>query len=365
MNFMRGLSRSLVISGSAVFLLVGYSCGKKESSDTPPSPSPTATVTAAPTQVPESSPVSFWLAPGSTPGFPVAQRFDSAGRASLQVDLMKFGIDRGPITALTFLDSSTLLFFVNPGTDKETFGTVDVKTGLVKNKAWGAESSIKAMFKNLPVRSMIAGFQSGVLLALTDSSVKSIRYNQDGGLLGDTFYDSTTLPSECPVADLTGMALVQGGGGSQVIVMSAGGQPRLNVLTLTAGVVSCKSTLDYSNGVTTAAHRAVSLVQMPDGKVYVLYQHDVVTGSDPKIVRYDYDGTSLSNAQEIFKGSANLGKKPFGLIARTNRRLMVARPDVSALIEVALKGNTGEQTDYYEKTSFASDLSALIAEPFQ
>jgi len=365
MKFTRGLPRSIVLSCSFFVLLLGYSCGKKDGSDSAPNPTPTPSAVPVPTQVPESAPVSFWLAPGSAPGFPVAQRFDSAGRASLQVDLMKFGVDRGPITALTFLDSSTLLFFVNPGTDKETFGTIDVKTGLVKNKAWVAESSIKAMFRNLPVRSMIAGFQNGVLLAQTDTSVKSIRYNQDGGLIGDTFYDSNTLPSECPIAALTRMAMVQGAGGNQLILMSAGAQPRLNVLTLTAGVVSCKSTLDYSNGVTTAAHRAVSLVQMSDGKVYVLFQHDVVTGSDPKIVRYDYDGTSLSNPQEIFKGVANLGKKPFGLIARTNRRLMVARPDVSALIEVALKGNTGEQTDYYEKTSFASDLSALIAEPFQ
>jgi hypothetical protein len=365
MTLFRDLSRSFFWAASLLVVVVSFSCGKKDSEENPPSPTPTATASPVPTELPESSPVSFWLAPGSAPGFPVVQRFDSAGRASLQVDLMKFGIDRGPITALTFLDSSTLLFFVNGGTDRETFGTVDVKTGLVKNKAWGSESSIKAMFRNLPVRSMIAGFQSGVLLAQTDTSVKSIRYNQDGGLFADTFYDSTTLPTECPIADLTGMALVQGGGASQIILMSAGAQPRLNVLTLTAGVVSCKSTLDYGTGVTTAAHRAVNLVQMPDGKVYVLYQHDVVSGSDPKIVRYDYDGTSLSNAQEIFKGFGNLGKKPFGLIARTNRRLMVARPDVSALIEVAIKGNSGEQTDYYEKTSFASDLSALLVEPYQ
>ena len=349
------------VVGFLTLILLALSCGKGPTSGSESQVAVTPTPTPIPTERSESSPVGFWLA-GNTSGGPIAVRFDSAGRKSFEVDLLKSGIDFGPITSLHFMDSSTLLFFVNPGTDKETIGTLDVKTGLVKNKAWGAESSIKAVFKNTPSISFFTGFQSGVLHAVTETSIISIRYNSDGGMNAEKFYDGTTS-AECPSDKLTGAVLVRGGGGSQVLVMSTGTQPRINILGLTAGVINCKSSFDYSSGLTTSGHRPVSLVQALDGKVFVLYQHDVASGSDPKIVRYDYDGETLSNGVEIFKGQSNLGKKPFGMIARTNKRLLVGRPDVYALIEIELKGNTGEQTSYYERTSYAKELSALVVEP--
>lgn len=356
------LVTGLPFLSSVGLFLVALSCGKSsEESTENAAATPIPSVTA--TESPESSPVAFWLASNASVG-PIAVRFDSAGRQSLQIDLLKSGIDLGPITAFHFMDATTLLFFVNPGTDKETIGTLDVKSGLVKNKAWGSESTIKAIFKNAPVKSMFSGFQNGVLHAQTDTAINSIRYNADGGLNAEKFFDSSTSPN-CPSDQLTGIALVQGGGASQMIAMSAGTQPRLNVLNIAAGAVNCKSSFDYSSGATTAAHKPVNLIQMSDGKVFVLYQHDVATNADPKIVRYDFDGTTLTNAVEIFKGVSNLGKKPFGMIARTNKKLIVARPDAYALIEIALKGNTGEQTDYYERTSYAKDLNALVAEPLQ
>lgn len=349
--------------GFVGLILLAASCGRNSSQGSDPQVSATSTPLATPTELWESSPVAFWLA-GNTAGGPIAVRFDSAGRKSFEIDLLKSGIDFGPITALHFLDYSTLLFFVNPGTDKETVGTLDVKTGLVKNKAWGAESTIKAAFRNAPAKSLLTGFKSGVLHALTETAITEIRYNSDGGLNADKLFDSATSP-DCPSDVLTGSALVRGAGGTQVIVMSTGSQTRLNILNLVAGVVNCKSSFDYSSGLTTPNHRPVSLVQTLDEKIFVLYQHDVATGADPKIVRYDYDGVTLSNGVEVFRGQSNLGKKPFGMIARTNKRLLVGRPDVYALIEIELKGNSGEQTAYFERTSYAKELSALVAEPAQ
>lgn len=348
LNSIRMYLPSLTVLGLFVFAL---SCGKSsdDSKSTAATPTPTPTVTEAP----ESAPVAFWLTRDAGAG-PVAVRFDSAGRQSLQVDLVSSGVDYGPITALHFLDASTLLYFVNPGENKEMFGTLDIKTGLVKNRAWGSESSIREKFKNAPVGTMFTGFQNGVLHAQVAAGIKTVRYNQEGGLSAQDF-----TWSDCPSDKLSGIYLVQTKDSSQIVALSYGTQTRLNVLTVTSGTATCKSSFDYSSGETTAAHKPVNLVQMADGKIYVLYQHS----DTPKIVRYDFDGTTLSAAKTIFMSKEILGANTFGMIARTNKRLLVANPDQNALLEIAIKGDAGAQTDFYQKTSYAKDIKALIAEP--
>jgi hypothetical protein len=100
---------------------------------------------------------------------------------------------------------------------------------------------------------------------------------------------------------------------------------------------------------------------MPDGKVYILYQHP----TDSMIVRYDYDGEKLTNNAVMIRGVVNLGEVPFGMIARTNKKLLVARPDVSAFVEIFLRSDGGEQTEFYMRSSFVKGLKAMIAEPLQ
>jgi len=352
------IARTLLPTLCALGLLsVGLSCGKssEESKDTAATPTHTPTVT----EQPESAPVAFWLTRDSGAG-PVAVRFDSAGRQSLQVDLVSSGVDYGPITALHFLDASTLLYFVNPGSGKEIFGTLDIKTGLVKNRAWGSQSTIRDKFKDAPVGSMLSGFQNGVLHAQVETGIRTIRFNQEGGLSGQDF----TLPQGCLSGKLSGMYLVQAGGQSQIIALAFGTQAQLLVLSSSAGDVTCKA-FDYGAGETTSDHKPVNLVQMPDGKIFVLYQHS--TGDEanrtPKIVRYDFDGSTLTNAKTIFSSKDVLGFIPFGMIARTNKKLLVANPTENALLEIAVKGDTGTQTDFYQKTSYAKELKSLVAEP--
>lgn len=346
---------------SVLLLALGLSCGKSttedaESTETTPTPTPTAT------EVPETPPAAFWLSQDTGSG-PVAVRFDSEGRQSLVVDLYSSGLDLGTITSFNFMDASTLLFFVKPGIEASvpTFGTLDISTGLLKNKAWGSESSIREKFKDNAVNSMISGLQSGVLHAQTGDGVKIVRYNEDGGLRAEDFYGGATL-TDCPADDVTGVVLVSGGEAQQMLILSGGAaHKRINVLGIAQGAPACRSSFDYSSGSTTQAHKAVNAVQMPDGKIYVLYQH----ATDPMIVRYDFDGEKLTNNVVMIRGVGNLGETPFGMIARTNKKLLVARPDVSALIEIALRSDGGEQTDFYRKTSFVRGLKAMIAEPVQ
>ncbi|NBO37204.1 hypothetical protein EBU99_01330 [bacterium] len=345
-------------------LFIGLSCGTgSKSSDDAAQAAATAKPTV--TETPETAAVPFWIASGS-----FAVRFDASGNSSLPVDVVRYGVDLGTISALHFLDANTLLFFVDTGNDssgaakEKIFGTLDPKTGLVKNRAWGAVSSIKTTFKSAPAGSMFSGFQSGVLNVQTEAGIKAVRFNADGGTIANDFYSASSA-ADCPMDKLSGIALIQGGGASQIIAMSYGTQSRLNILGLEAGVVTCKSSLDYSSGSTTSVHKPVNVVQMPDGKVYVLFQHDTTKDADsnPKIMRYDFDGKTLSNGSEFYKGFNNLGKKPFGMIARTSKKLLVARPDAPALIEIAIKGNDGEQTDFYQLTGYANNLTALIPEP--
>lgn len=346
---------------SALLLAMGLSCGKSSTEDsgsteTTPTPTPMAT------EVPETSPAAFWLSQESVWG-PVLVRFDSEGRQSLVLDLFASGLDAGTITSFNFMDPSTLLFFVKPLTESSvsSFATVDISTGLLKNKAWGAESSIREKFKDNVVYSMISGLQSGVLHAQTLDGVKIVRYNDDGGLRAEEFYGSTAL-ADCPADDVTGVVLVTGGEGQQMLILSGGdAHKRINILEISQGVPACLSSFDYSTGATTQAHKAVNAVQMSDGKVYVLYQH----ATDPMIVRYDFDGEKLTNNFVMIRGVGNLGQTPFGMIARTNKKLLVARPDVSALIEIALRSDGGEQTDFYRNTAFVRGLKAMIAEPVQ
>lgn len=357
-SFVRGWAPSFV---AAILLVLGLSCGKSssdesETAEETPTPTPTAT------EIPETAPAAFWLSQDTGSG-PVAVRFDSEGRRSLIVDLFESGIDLGAITSFHFMDASTLLFFVKPGSETSvpTFGTIDISTGLLKNKAWGSESSIREKFEENSVHSMISGLQSGVLHAQTSDGVKIVRYNSDGGLRADDFYGNATL-TDCPSDEVTGVVLVSGAEAQQMLVLSGGdSHRRINVISVAQGAPSCRSSFDYSSGSTTAAHKAVNAVQMPDGKVYVLYQH----ATDPMIVRYDYDGEKLSNNIVIIRGVGSLGASPFGMIARTNKKLLVARPDVNALIEIALRSDGGEQTDFYMRSSFVRGLRAMIAEPLQ
>lgn len=363
----------LTATCSLSLALMAVSCGKATGTNSA-NANPTPTPSPVPTESPETAPVSFWLASnptslGSTVGAggPVAVRFDGAGRLSLAVDLYEAGLDYGPITALHFLDASTLLFFINPGDGKEMIGSLDVKTALVKNKAWGSESSIKAAFKNAPAFSFVTGLQTSVLHAQTATGIKSIRYGADGGLNAANFAPTDAADiAACPFDKVQTSALIQGGGASYLAVLSSGTATRLNVLNVQGGSVKCKHSYDYSQGSeTTAQHKPVNILQNSDGKIFVLYQHDTTPDSDsrPLLMRYDFDGNALSNPQKIYSGLSNLGEKPLGLIARTNKRLLIGRPDIGALVEVLVKGTDGEQTDFYKKTSFAKDLTALVAEP--
>lgn len=356
--FLRCWSPSLV---SVLLLVVGLSCGKSSSEDSETAestPTPTPTVT----EIPESAAAAFWLSQDTGSG-PVAVRFDPEGRRSLVVDLYESGLDFGTITSFSFLDLSTLLFFVKPGSETSvpTFGTIDISTGLLKNKAWGFESSIREKFKDNSVHSMISGLQSGVLHAQTATGASIIRYNDEGGLAAEDFYSSTTL-TDCPSDDVTGVVLVSGGDAQQMLILSGGAShKRINVVGVAQGAPNCRSSFDYSSGSTTSEHKAVNAVQMPDGKIYVLYQHP----TDSMIVRYDFDGEKLSNNLVMIRGVGNLGAAPFGMIARTNKKLLVARPDVSALIEISLRSDGGVQTDFYMRSSFVRGLRAMIAEPLQ
>jgi hypothetical protein len=338
-------------------LSVGLSCGKSsdEGSQASATPTPIPTVT----EQPESAPVAFWLTRDAGAG-PIAVRFDSAGRQSLQIDLVNSGVDYGPITALHFLDAATLLYFVNGGSGKEMLGTIDIKTGIVKNRAWGSESSIRDKFKDKSVGTLLSGFQSGVLHAQIQTGIRTIRYNQEGGLSAQDY----TLPDGCLTGSLSGIFLVQGGGKNRIIALTFGTQAQLLAIMEEGGTKTC-TPFDYGSGETTADHKPVNLVQMPDGKVYVLYQHNVADESkrSPKIVRYDFDGSKLSNPKTIFSSKDVLSATPLGMIARTNKKLLVANPLENSLLEIAIKGDSGSQTDFYQKTSYANGLTALVAEP--
>ncbi|MFZ9519146.1 MAG: hypothetical protein ACO3A4_01590, partial [Silvanigrellaceae bacterium] len=248
-----------------VLLATALSCGKESSSSkTSDAPIPTPTATA--TEAPETGAVSFWMS--SNPkdgGGPVAYRYDSTGRLSLTIDLRESGLDYGPVTALHFLDASTLMFFIDPGTDKETLGTFDVKTGLIKNKAWGSESSIKAAFKSARATSLVTGLQTGFLHAQISTGIKAIRYGSDGGLAAEDFYNaSSAAVSDCPMGTVTSSKLIQGSGDASLAVLVTGAATRINVLHSQGGEVKCRSSLDYAQGSdTTAQHKPVNMEQMP------------------------------------------------------------------------------------------------------
>jgi len=363
-SFERYFRMSFPLVSSLGLLAFALSCGKssEESKDKAAS-TPTLVPTA--TDIPETPPVAFWMAGNSTGG-PVVVRFDSAGRQSLVIDLFSFGIDRGPITAMHFLDSSTLLLVVSPPvvspsvTSEKSFVTLDIKSGLVKNKAWGFENTIRDAFKSSDVLSLVTGFQASFLHLQTKVAIKKIRYGADGGLSVAAFFSKNTSDEKCPSDDMTGAALVQSGGSSQIISMSTGTVSRLNVLTLVAASVVCKF-IDYSSSFTTTAAKPVNIVQTSDGKVYVLFQH----ATEPRIIRYDFDGTELKSPAVFFASVGDLGTKPFGLIARTNKKLLVGNSETKQLIEIEIKGDEGFVTEFFQKSSFITDGTALVAEPAQ
>lgn len=367
----RALQRPLVPCGVAITVISAlFACGDKKSDPAPgpqptvptPSPSPTPPVVPLPIPSPApngNAPRAFWVA---TAAHRLLSLYDATGAQRLIVDLQSYS-SAGGVTALQYLDPSTLLAVVDPGgtTGGEFILTVDPGNGTVKQSNWFRDTT---NFNNVSTNGLLTGAVSGSVLVHTNTAIERLIFNAVGAgrLTGVSGGNSSYIPAfttgTCATDKVTNIALLQSNATKVVLMMSAGSAQRLNVVGDLEANPTCHSSHDYAGtGLpTTSADTPAAALQMGDGKVYVLFQHT----TNPKIVRYDFDGKTLSAPSIIYQDSAILGSTPRGFAKRTDASFLVGNPIAGKIFEVTTAGSF---TGFYLQSSFTIDISAIATSP--
>jgi hypothetical protein len=358
----------------SLFFTLHFSCGGKPSEEGGKNPgggtggtgipTPFVTSTPIPTLTPTGGSVfgsGFWIA-SSTQMF--ISRYDSNGNLVQPViDLKgKAGTDGG-ITAIHSLDQNTLLAMVDPSVagKSETIYSVDLRN--ISNTAkgngvstWLTDPSNSLYLKT--IRSFVTGIISNTVIVPTNDNVFNVLYSSRDDNR-ELFSTPTITPSGvagCEYSEISNTSVITNSGQKSLLILSSGSIRTLNVLKNVNGAWSCSSAYTYGgDSETTTAHVPVNSVQTTDGKVFVLYAHATAS----KIVRYTFDGTSLSAPATVFADQSLLGTAPLGLAVRSNDKVLFGNRNRNRVFEVNV--TKGAFEGFYINNSYVTDVSAIIS----
>jgi hypothetical protein len=360
------------------FISLLTSCGGKPTEDTTKTgnSSNTAPISSIPTPVnPAITPLpvvtpstpsvfgsGFWVA-SSTQMF--ISRYDTNGNLVQPViDLKgKAGTDGG-ITALHSLDQNTLLALVDPNIigKSETIYSVDLRN--LSNAAkgggintWLNDPSNSLYTKN--IRSFITGIRSQTVMVPTQDKIFNVLYNtkEDSRELEPIPTLTQGGVAGCNYDELINSSVVSSGGKKSLLVLSSGSLKNVSVLNYDAGSWKCASSYSYSNdSETNTTHSAMNAVQTADGKVYILYSSSAAAS---KIVRYTFDGTSLSAPETIFADQSLLGSIPIGLAVRSNDKLLFGNRSRNRIFEVNVTKKAFE--GFSINNSYVTNISTILS----
>lgn len=352
---------------------LSVSCGDDKKDDkgaanggnTPaPAPQPSPAPTPQPTSVPESAPVGFWAASASQR---VVSRFDAGGASTAVLDFQPY-LQVGGITALGFLSAAAgggLVALLDQQTDSaaEFLARIDTQSGSIKTPYWYLDN---ANLTGLDTHTILGDTLASNLLIHTPTGVERLILGQaaapnrisGAGGTGPWIPSLGTTGLGCRSLTIVSIATVVNAEKRFLMINSTGsGAYNLNVINELDTSPACLSTHDYSAAdlPTTAADVPINALQMPNGKIYVLYAN----ATAPKIVSYDFDGTNLANPTVVFADAAVLGATPRGLAARTNRNLLFGNAANGTVYEVTIEG---ELTGFFVQSAFLVGVSSLISQ---
>jgi hypothetical protein len=155
-----------------------------------------------------------------------------------------------------------------------------------------------------------------------------------------------------------------GDGENRALLMLSSGEggTTLNVVTNlmggAAGRPQCISSIDYAaSGQTTNKNDIpIHAVQMPDKRIYVLYRN---TTEGAKVVRYDFNGSSLQSPVTVSQDTDDLGYRPRAMVAMSGNSLLLAAGDFITHIDTV----SGKLIRRWQEAPLTSFTSALAVEP--
>jgi hypothetical protein len=350
------------------------SCGddKEEQKDDPkpeatPTPEPAVETTEDPspqaTPAPSNAPAGFWAASDSQR---VVSSFDANGASTAVIDFQAY-LPVGGITALSFLPDSVgggLVALMDRQTESagEYLSLIDPQSAKIQAPYWYLDNvnltdlETYSIISDALPNSLLIPRSNGIERLLLGQGVPPNRISGVGGSGPWLSGFGTTGPS-CRTDTIVSAATVAHASAKFLMVNSIGeGATYLNLIRSLDSAPACLSAYDYGAAdlPTAAADTPVNAMQMPDGKIYVLYAHSTAS----KIVSYDFDGTSLSNPSVLFADAAVLGVAPRGLAARTHSTLLFGNSTNGTVYEVS---TSGELTGFFVQSSFLVGVSSLVS----
>ena len=359
-----------LIAFAAVALCCITACGTKKKNDTSdpeatlglpdPTPSPAAQPTTQASATTPTAPfANIWVASNSLRAI---AGYDANGVYVSFIDLSAY-LSVGSVTSITFLNKNTLIVTADPGASGEKIIRIDLSgnTASAVNANWFQDST---NFNNISMTKIVKWSSSKLVAVKGNAMLEALSYNLNNntvsrvgapwintGLVGAATCNITTNQYVIP-ATFSGV--------TKLIGISSGVNTRLNLYGNVDSSPTCDASVNYVAGNITAAHIPTGAVQMADGKVYVRYQFT----SNPAIIRYDYDGTNLTNPFSFYtdSGFLNTTTTDRELVALDNTNMLFSNWTANAIIRV---NTTTGAADFFIKDMFTASVNAIGIRPAQ
>lgn len=339
--------------------------GSDNDDDTkPPTEQPPSEPEPQPSSAPKSEPVGFWAASASQR---VVSRFDASGASTAVLDFQPY-LQVGGITALGFLSPSVgggLVALLDQQTESaaEFLAQIDTQSGSIKTPYWYLDN---ANLTGLDTHTILGDTIESNLLIHTTSGIERLILGQaaapnrisGAGGIGPWIPSLGTTGLGCRSLTIVSIATLVNAEEKFLMINSTGAEAyNLNIIKDLDTSPTCLTTHDYSASdlPTTSADVPVNAMQMPNGKVYVLYTN----ATSPKIVSYDFDGTSLANPAVIFADAAVLGSAPRGLTPRSSQNFLFGNATNGTVYELT---TNGELTGFFVQSTFLVGVSSLLSQ---
>lgn len=345
-------------SSAALFATITTSCGSKVQDKifyvtVTPTAAGTTEPTATPTATPTEARASVWMASATT-RFLVG--YDDSGNLKKVIDL-SLAASTGGITAIQFVDSNNLIGFVDPGASGERFVSVNVETGAM-NLSWFSDAT---NFNNVAVNNIIKD-TSSILYVNKATGTENLLFDFSKNVVSRVAVLTWPIvnTAACPITTAQYVTKLSHNNADSLLVLSSGANTRLNVWTSISSTPACVAGNSYNyttSAPTNAAYVPVAAFQAISGKVFVRFQH----ATTPRIMNFDFDGTTLSNGTDVFTNIAALS-------ANTSSREMRAF-GTSMLISdwtnnaVHKISQTGTYEGVFAKDGYTTSVNSIAIRP--
>jgi hypothetical protein len=370
-------STSLFIFSSAVCAVLLAACGSHGKPQPTESPAPTTKPPPLTDNIPQ-----LPQTPGDQKAKPTTKgvwaafensltirKYESSGAAVAECDVAKFlpEITTGSITALAIVKENSLLALVDPGDAGELLVTIDT-TNCAVTPWYGANPRFSKIRSNRIIAFPSSSEFKRIFVAREDG-VDRFTYTADGIATRATGPgDAPFVPlvpvgtGNCAAETISGIGQLGEGDTSSLLVLTHGATAsRLNVIGSlmggSSGSPQCLSSFNFAaeGQPTSATDIPVHAVQTGDKRVYVLFAN---TTNGAKIVRYDFNGTTLSSPFLLSQDQDDVGFTPQAFIAASSGMFLVATGNFLSTVDIT----SGRLIRRWHDAPWTNRVTALVRE---